>query len=102
MAQPEFQDWEKSRGLFKALEEKSSLIDLIETEPRQAGVHVQIGVEHRCEDIWDCSLVTARYFVCQRPAGTLGILGPRRMTYGRVIALVDYMARRFGEALGER
>lgn len=97
--QPEFHDWEKSRMLFKTLEAKDFLTDLVETSSHAEGVHVQIGLEHHCENIWDCSFVTAEYRVHQKRMGTLGVLGPRRMPYERVIALVDYVSRRFGEAL---
>ncbi len=97
--QPEFHDWEKSRRLFKTLEEKEFLTDLVHTNLDHEGVNVQIGLEHHCEDIWDCSFVTAQYRVHQKVVGSLGILGPRRMPYERVISLVDYVSRRFGEAL---
>ena len=97
--QPEFHDWEKSRRLFKTLEEKEFLTDLLQTGSNHEGVSVQIGVEHHCEDIWDCSFVTAQYRVNQKVIGSLGVLGPRRMPYERVISLVDYVSRRFGEAL---
>ena len=99
LEQPEFQDWEKSRRLFKTIESKESLVDLVGKIPERQGVRVQIGVEHHCNDIWDCSFVTAQYRVHQRPVGTLGILGPRRMQYDRIISLVDFVSRRFGEAL---
>lgn len=97
--QPEFHDWEKSRRLFKTLEEKEFLTDLVQTSSNHEGVNVQIGLEHHCEDIWDCSFVTAQYRVHQKAAGSLGVLGPRRMPYERVISLVDYISRRFSEAL---
>lgn len=99
LEQPEFQNWEKSRRLFKTLEAKDFLMDLVQGDPEREGVQVRIGLEHHCEDIWDCSFVTARYQVNQKPVGTLGILGPRRMPYERMIALVDFVSRRFGEAL---
>ena len=97
--QPEFQDWEKSRRLFKALETKEFLADLVEGYSREPGVQVRIGLEHHCQDIWDCSFVTAQYRVNQRTVGTIGILGPRRMEYEKIISLVDFVSRRFGEAL---
>ncbi len=97
--QPEFQDWEKSRRLFKTLEEREFLTDLVQSTLHHDGVSVQIGLEHHCEDIWDCSFVTAQYRVNEKIVGALGVLGPRRMPYERVISLVDYISRRFGEAL---
>ena len=99
LEQPEFQDWEKSRGLFKTLETRKFLMDLISGSFEGSGVQVKIGGEHHCEDIWDCSFVTTQYRVNQRSVGTIGILGPRRMEYDKIISLVDFVSRRFGEAL---
>ncbi len=101
LEQPEFQNWEKSRQLFKTLETREFLADLVEERlgEQSSGVQVKIGLEHHCEDIWDCSFVTAHYRVNQRTVGTLGILGPRRMEYDKIISLVDFVSRRFGEAL---
>ncbi len=101
LEQPEFQNWEKSCRLFKTLETKEFLADLVEERlgEQHSGVRVKIGLEHHCEDIWDCSFVTAQYRVNQRIVGTLGILGPRRMEYDKIISLVDFVSRRFGEAL---
>ena len=100
LEQPEFQDWEKSRRLFKTLESKEFFMDLVKPKnPSSEGVRVQIGFEHHCKDIWDCSFVTARYQLNQRTVGTLGVLGPRRMPYERMVSLVDYVSRRLGEVL---
>jgi heat-inducible transcriptional repressor len=99
LEQPEFKDWEKSRRLFKLLDSKESLADLCRTKAGSVGVQVQIGSEHHCDDIRDCSLITAEYYINQKSAGMLGILGPRRMQYDQTISLVDFMSRRFGELL---
>ncbi|MBI4368238.1 MAG: heat-inducible transcription repressor HrcA [Candidatus Omnitrophica bacterium] len=99
LEQPEFQNWEKSRRLFRTLETREHLADLLSSRPIQEGVQVQIGLEHHCADIWDCSLVTAQYRVNQRTVGSIGVLGPRRMQYEKIISLVDFVSRRFGEAL---
>ncbi len=99
LQQPEFQDWDKSKRLFRTLEAKSSLLNVIESGPNTGRVTIHIGIEHQCQDLWDCSVITAQYFVDDRKLGVLGILGPRRMPYGRVVSLVDYVSRCFGEAL---
>ena len=99
LEQPEFRNWEKSRQLFRMLESKESLVHLLDQSSEREGVHVQIGVEHHCADIWDCSFVSASYRMNQKTLGTLGILGPRRMPYDRVISLVDLVSRRLGEVL---
>ena len=99
LEQPEFQNLEKSKRLFKAIETKESLLDLVQSHPACLGVQVQIGLEHHCDDIRDCSVVTAHYQIHERIIGTLGILGPKRMPYERIVSLVDYVARRFSETL---
>ncbi|MBI1978122.1 MAG: heat-inducible transcription repressor HrcA [Candidatus Omnitrophica bacterium] len=99
LEQPEFQDWEKSRKLFKTLEARDSFMDLLQVRQKDGKIQVKIGFEHHCPDIWDCSLITTEYRVGPRAIGTLGVLGPRRMSYERVIGLVDFISRRFGEAL---
>jgi len=99
LEQPEFQNLEKSRRLFHVLERGEILLDLLRADLEREGVQVHIGVEHNCSDIWDCSFVTARYQLNRRTIGTLGVMGPRRMQYGRIVPLVDYVARRLGETL---
>jgi heat-inducible transcriptional repressor len=97
--QPEFRSAEKSKRLFRALEEREPLLDLIETDMNRDGVQVHIGLENECEDIQDCSFVVTRYRLNQRTVGGLGVIGPRRMPYGDIVSLVDFVSRRLGEAL---
>lgn len=96
---PEFQDWDKSRKLFKALEAKELFLNLARSGMERGGLRVYIGGEHRWRDVWDCSFVMAEYRAGRDCAGVLGILGPRRMAYGRMVPLVDYVAHHFGEML---
>ena len=58
-------------------------------------------MENQRKEIWDCSVITTEYRCQNRPLGTLGIIGPRRMPYARVIALVDLVARRLTDAIDE-
>src|SRR3989338_3431025 len=88
LEQPEFQNFEKSRRLFKMLESKESLMNLIHGTSEHPGAQVQIGLEHQCQDMRDCSFVTAQYRVNERIVGTLGVVGPRRMHYDRIVSLV--------------
>jgi len=101
LRQPEFEDWEKSRRLFKILEAKESLLELVQAQGSREGVQIHIGLEHQCQDIWDCSFVTAEYRLHQKPVGLLGILGPRRMTYNRMVSLVHYVSNCVEEALAQ-
>lgn len=99
LEQPEFQNLEKSKQLFRVLEEKNEFAHLMNINLSQNGVQISIGIESQCDSIRDCSFVAAQYFMKQRPVGKIGILGPRRMAYRRVVAIVDYLAGRFGEIL---
>jgi len=97
--QPEFLDSERSHRLFRVLKTPDSLLRLLGCTVDTEGVHVHIGVENQDDDVCDCSLVAASYHVRDRYVGNLGILGPKRMRYDQAVSLVDYVSRRFGEAL---
>jgi heat-inducible transcriptional repressor len=96
--QPEFADPERIRGLFAALETNQRLLDLLrklaQTDVREAGVGVEmsLGTELGEPSLRDCALVAVPY---GRPLesealGVLGVIGPQRMDYGRVIPFVRY------------
>jgi len=92
--QPEFRDQNKTRLLARLLERTNTLRELF-MEPVSSGqVRVKIGRENHPEETWDFSTVMAPYHFQDQSLGTLGILGPTRMPYARVIALVDCVARR--------
>ncbi len=98
---PEFSDINKMRALFVAIEEKNRLASLIShcIKGDNQEVRITIGAENALPGIEDCTLITSRYVVDQKTSGSLGILGPTRMEYGRAISLVDYVARLFGRVL---
>jgi len=102
LKQPEFRsDARKTRLFFRALENKEEFLNVFD-EPLEPGeVRVRIGRENLQEEIWDCALVTARYHAQNRPLGALGVLGPKRMPYGRVISLVEHISRRLSDAFEE-
>lgn len=96
--QPEFDDPERVRAMLQELEDKSALLDLLERTLTGGAVEVSIGSEH-APHLADLSLVTAGYCRGTMAMGRLAIVGPVRMDYGRVIALVDYTARALSRAL---
>ena len=97
--QPEFQDHEKFRHLVAALEEKPALIRFVSRPQPEGQVRIAIGEKELSRDIWDCSLVSSSYRWRGRSVGALGILGPRRMPYGRMIGLVRQMAGQISQTL---
>jgi heat-inducible transcriptional repressor len=92
LQQPEFSDPDKLRELLGALEDKTALLDLLERTLRAGSVEVSIGAEHDPR-LSALSVVAAAYSKGAMPLGSVGVVGPVRMDYERVIALVDYTAR---------
>jgi heat-inducible transcriptional repressor len=94
-------DLERAKLLLRTLEEKDLLVRLLERTLSAPGICVFIGAEANLADLTDVSVVAAPYVADGRPLGTIGIIGPSRMNYSRVIPLVDFTAEMIGEALGK-
>jgi heat-inducible transcriptional repressor len=92
-------DMERLRRLFDMFEHKTTLIQLLETSSRAEGVQIFIGGESSLVPMDEMSVVTAPYEVDGRIVGTLGVIGPTRMAYERVIPIVDITARMLSSAL---
>lgn len=95
LAEPEFGEVEVARNALRILEERPLLEDLLSrtvlsTDP--GGVQVLIGGEGTWEELRECSMVLARYGVPGLATGTLGVLGPIRMSYSRTISTVRFVA----------
>ncbi len=103
LQQPEFAEGQSARQVFGLLE-GSSFLEIILADvltPAAGGVQVVIGGEGPWEELRDCSLVLSRYGVVSRATGDLGVLGPRRMPYGRAISAVRYVANLMSELIHE-
>jgi len=91
---PEFGVIETVRSLFTAFEEKEELLKLVEqVEHSERGVKVFIGHEHALVDMEEVSVVLSRFEGEGRVLGTLGVIGPKRMHYDRVLPIVNCTAR---------
>jgi len=90
---PEFTDIERLKELFKALENKEKLLKLFDRCLRQEGVNVVIGNESDVREMWDISVIMSPYQISDKSWGVLGVIGPVRMNYSKIIPLVDYTAR---------
>ncbi|MEW5768103.1 MAG: heat-inducible transcriptional repressor HrcA [bacterium] len=91
--EPEFFDGRRLGKLLKTLEERQILAEIINRHQNQEGPWVSIGQENLCPDIQNCSLVMATYRNKQETVGTLGIIGPTRMRYERVVPVVDFVSK---------
>ena len=88
--QPEFRDVERVRNLLGILEEEKVLKDLLQGG-EDSGLKVTIGSENKFTGIQDCSMVQATYRLNGQIVGTMAVLGPTRMEYGKVIYLHKYL-----------
>ena len=98
--QPEFKDLGKVKTLFKLFEENEPLKKLL--HPDQEGLNVTIGGENSLKEFKDCSVISATYRVNGLTIGAVGVLGPTRMDYAKVIAIVDFMTRSLTDVLTKR
>jgi len=90
---------QRLRRLFDLFEQKTSLLHLLDVSQRAQGVQIYIGGESGLVPLDDCSVVTASYEANGQVIGTLGVIGPTRMAYARVIPIVDVTAKLLLNAL---
>lgn len=98
----ELSSLERLRDLFDAFNRKRDIVHLLDRCLEADGVQIFIGEESGYKPLDSCSLVTASYSVGGSALGVLGIIGPTRMEYERVIPLVDMTARLLGAALNQQ
>jgi len=90
---------QRLRRLFELFEQKTSLLHLLDISQRAPGVQIYIGGESGLVPLDECSVVTASYEANGQVIGTLGVIGPTRMAYERIIPIVDVTARLLSNAL---
>ena len=105
LSKPDFVDVDRMRELFRTFEEKSRLIKILNecvARDTPGDVHVLIGREHPISSMSHCALITAPYRIgTNESPGTLGVVGPMRIEYSRIMAMVNYMARLIERRLDE-
>src|SRR6266513_348767 len=90
------------KQLCEVFEQKTSLLHLLDLSQRAQGVHLFIGGESGLAPLDECSVITAPYEIDGQVIGTLGVIGPTRMAYERVIPIVDVTARLLSNALTQQ
>jgi len=98
--QPEFDDPERFQSVIELLEDKDIIVHILDkTEDMNSdNVYISIGKENEDQKLLDYSLITKEYKIGD-VSGHLGIIGPKRMEYSKVIAIVDYVAKMLTETL---
>ena len=87
------------RKLFEIFERRTSLMQLLDNSQRAEGIQIFIGGESGYLALDECSMITAPYEADGQVVGTLGVIGPTRMAYERVIPIVDITAKLLSNAL---
>ncbi len=98
----ELSNVDRLRRLFEAFNEKRDILHLLDQSLHAEGVQIFIGHESGYRILDDCSVVTAPYSLDDKVVGVVGVIGPTRMAYERVIPVVDIAARMLGSALNLR
>jgi heat-inducible transcriptional repressor len=101
--QPEFEHPENFQSIIELIEDKDVIIHIMEksTEYKKEEVYISIGSEHIDKKLKEYSFVSKEYKFGET-SGTLGIIGPKRMEYSRIVAIVDYLAKVLSEHLKSR
>ncbi len=98
----EYSNVEKLKQLFDAFSRKRMMIDLLDRSISADGVQIFIGSESGFSMLDDCSVVTAPYKMSKNQVGVLGVIGPKRMAYDRVVPIVDLTAKMLGSIIEDR
>ncbi|MEL8056449.1 MAG: heat-inducible transcriptional repressor HrcA [Pseudomonadota bacterium] len=97
------EDMERVRQLFDVLERQKGLLDILDETRDAEGVRLFIGSENSLFPLSGSSVIVAPYMNAERQViGALGVIGPTRLNYARVIPMVDYTARMVGEVIARR
>ncbi len=96
---PEFLDIESTRALLRMFEQKERFATLLTGLAEDGGVRVTIGDENPFAEMRDCTLITSTYLYRDQVLGILGVVGPRRLPYPDIIAVVNETARHVSDAL---
>lgn len=92
VAQPEFHDLRKLYNIIKFFEQKRDILNLLHDDLASDGLRIHIGKENQFNYLNDCSIVTIGYKVKGKVSGRLGVIGPKRMVYEKVIPTVEVLA----------
>ncbi|MGI6566281.1 MAG: heat-inducible transcription repressor HrcA [Firmicutes bacterium] len=101
LSQPEFKDIEKAKGLLNMLDDERTVWSVLNKALGRSGMQVTIGSENLHEGFQDCSLVTATYELNGEVVGSIGVVGPTRMDYEKVVAIVEGMAYTLSSLLSD-
>lgn len=101
MKQPEFKETDKLNHLLSFIEKENILANTIRQYLTFENTRIIIGSENKQKEMQNCSLITRKYKIKGKTAGAIGILGPTRMNYPRMVSIVEYISEKLSEILSE-
>jgi heat-inducible transcriptional repressor len=101
MKHPEFKETDKLNYILSLIEEENILADTIRRYLGFRKTKIIIGKESKLKEMQNCSLVTSEYRIKGKPVGAIGILGPTRMDYSRMVSIAEYISDKLSEILSE-
>ncbi|HCU23788.1 MAG TPA: heat-inducible transcription repressor HrcA, partial [Deltaproteobacteria bacterium] len=96
----EFSNLGKIREILSALEEKQRLVAFLDHAIKAPGVKIFVGSESKLDQLSECSLIVSNYGPEGKPLGSLGVIGPTRMVYSKLIPMVEFTAQSLSEVIG--
>jgi len=96
--QPEFRDVNKLKSLLSFLEQEDVVAEVLQLDRETDKVEIQIGEEIRLRELADCSIVTVTYRLGDKTIGKMGVIGPKRMEYAKVVSVLNSVAAYLSEA----
>ncbi len=99
---PEYNNIEKVKNIFSALENKENLTQLISAMPQNGEMKVMIGDEIPVEELRENSVVLAQYKVSEKLFGAIGVVGPARMDYSKVMSALEYFVNQLSDVLSQK
>lgn len=98
---PEFKNFKKLYAILRSLEEKRDILNLLSGDFEDDSLRIHIGKENRFNYLSECSVVTMGYRLKGKPSGRIGVIGPKRMAYEKVIPTVEFLAATVSNILEE-
>ncbi len=99
--QPEFRDFKKLHAIFRCLEDKISILHFLCDNRQDDRLAISIGRENKLSNLKDCSVVSRGYKRKGRASGRLGVIGPKRMVYEKVVPMVEFLSEIVSKVLDE-
>jgi len=102
ISQPEFENRQALSSLLRIMEEENILLEIMNQDMEEEGVKIHVGEENSRDEIKSLSLVTANYRLGEQVVGSLGVIGPTRMSYSHILSVVDYISQTLENVLSKK